>query len=302
MVTEAEKNIAPYDFTQPNHLPSQQKSTLQVIFEEFAGKAKNRLYTLMKEEASISLEGLSERGYTDYIEAISQPAAIATVDMPPLNGFSLISIQGSIAFALVNRMLGGEGLAETPTRGFSDLEMAALKKAFSSLLVELEAAWASTIKVTFNLYDTESNPSFVRCISPQETCVVANFNLKVGDTTGQLSFCLPVTSLEPILPKLGGQQWQKLPGKVMQEIEEAHKRNFLQMNVELKAVLGTTVLTVADVLALQEEDILPLDQRAKEPISIEIEGSPKFKGHVGLVGKFRGISIQEELHKGEAHG
>ena len=294
---KVDSDVSPYDFKHPNHLAPEHKNTLNFILEAFAQNSKAKLYALLKEEPIVTFEGLEQSSFEDFINTLKKPSAIGTVDMPPLNGFSILAIQGPIAFTMVNRMLGGDGTLEPPERSFTELEMAALKKAFGSLLNELSSAWSSILKIDFSLYETESNPSFVRSIPQRENCLVGSFNLSIGASKGQFAFCFPYSSIEPIVSKLGNQQWQKYSGKLLQEIEEAHKRNFMSMNVNLKAVLGTAELTVAELLALEADDILPLDQRAKEPVTVCIESTPKFVGHIGLREKFKGISIVNEITK-----
>ena len=289
--------VTPYNFKNPNHLAPEHKNTLCFILEAFAQNAKAKLYTLLKDEAEVSFKGLEQICFEDFVSTLKKPSAIGTIDMPPLNGFSVLAIQGPVAFTMVNRMLGGDGSIETPDRSFTELEIAALKKAFSSLLNELSNAWSSILKISFSLYETESNPSFVRSIAHRENCLVGSFTLNIGSTKGSFSLCIPYSSIEPITSKLGNQQWQKYSGKMLQEIEEAHKRNFMNMNVSLSAILGSAELSVAELLALETEDILPLDQRAKEPVCICIEGTPKFMGHIGLKEKFKGISIVNEISK-----
>ncbi len=297
-----EAEVTPYNFKHPNHLAPEHKSTLSFILEAFAQNAKTKLCTLLKDEVEVSFEGLEQICFEDFSATLKKPSAIGTIDMPPLNGFSILAIQGPVAFTMVNRMLGGDGNLETPDRTFTELEMATLKKAFSSLLQELSNAWSSILKISFSLYETESNPTFVRSIPLRENCLVGNFNLNIGSTKGNFAFCLPYSSIEPITSKLGNQQWQKYSGKMLQEIEDSHKRNFMHMNVSLKAILGSTELTVAELLALETEDILPLDQRAKEPVSISVENTPKFMGHIGLKDKFKGISIVNEITKENGNG
>jgi len=127
---------------------------------------------------------------------------------------------------------------------------------------------------------SEVNPQFAYIVSPTDLVVVANFELEVEYSIGTISICFPYSMLEPLREKLqAGYQSEELG--VDRVWAEKFKTSLMSCPVEMMAELGTTTLTLRDVLNMKRGDVIILDQDADEPISLFIEGVAKFKAYPG---------------------
>ena len=76
-----------------------------------------------------------------------------------------------------------------------------------------------------------------------------------------MSLCFPYFLMEPIVDKLSSQQWF---ASTKHERDEEEQRNLLssmhRVKVPLALELGHTILSLADVYALQAGDVIKLDE------------------------------------------
>ncbi len=124
--------------------------------------------------------------------------------------------------------------------------------------------------------------------------------MRLPDATGVITICIPYTNLEPISRKLGGAQWGRYGAKQSDDVVRAHHENFKNLDFDVEALLGEINLTVSEVLALQEGDILDLGIRARLPLVMRVAGEEKFLVSPGLVGRYKGVKIQKAILKGVA--
>lgn len=286
-----------YDFRSPNRIPAEQKRTVTLIHETYAQTVAITLSSFLRTEVHVTLKDVEQQTFSDYLMTLVNPACIVTFDMPPLNGYGLLEINSAIVYSAIDRMLGGTGSVPSTTRTFTDLEISIMNKFIAIMLSELRSAWSYILSIGFNMQEVQTNPAFVRIIPMREACLIVTLKIKVAETSGLVTVCIPYANLEPISSKLGNQQWHRYTAKQSDHIREAHQRNFNSVEVDVSAVLGQTEISMADLLNLQVGDVLSLESRTRDPISLLVAGDEKFKVRPGLLGKYKGVTIQRSVTK-----
>jgi flagellar motor switch protein FliM len=291
------KKIKDYDFRKPSPIPEEQKKTIALLHENYAHKLKVDLSALLRSEVEATLENVEQVTFAEYIASLNTPTCITSFDMHPLSGIGLIETNAVIAYAIINRMLGGNGAVPGAVRPFTDVEIAIIRKFVDTLLLDLEEAWKPIVNVSFTPKDIETNPAMIRIIPMKEVSLIITLNIKIADASGLITICIPYSNLEPIAFKLGSPQWNKITGKQSEGVVTALEDNFKNIKLEARAILGTVEFGMAEVLALEVGDIIDLDQRTRDPIILQIAGEDKFKVNPGLVGKHKAVSIHNEIKK-----
>ncbi|SCA58684.1 Flagellar motor switch protein FliM [Chlamydiales bacterium SCGC AB-751-O23] len=297
--SEEEPEIMEYNFIRSGRIPEEQRNTVSLIYSSYAQAVSLSLSAFLRASVNVNLIKVEQQTFSEYINSLATPTCICSFDMQPLSGIGLIETNPSISFPVIDRLLGGEGAAKEEARNFTEVETAIAKKFVDQLLTTLDSAWKYILNIHFSAQEVQTNPAFIRSVPQQEVCITITLNMTVNeDATGIITICIPYVNLDPIAAKLGTQQWGQYSIKQTEAIQQAHHRNFSKIELNLSAILGSTDLTLLEVLALEPGDIISLNQKAKNPIDIRIEGANKFKATPGIWGKFKGISITSEV-KGE---
>jgi len=76
----------------------------------------------------------------------------------------------------------------------------------------------------------------------------------------------------------------------------------LDVSVPISASLGTTEMTMGDLLQVGKGSILPLDKEAGEPVDLYLRGTRFATGTVVVVGDKLGVRIKEILSGGGRDG
>src|SRR5690625_264296 len=63
--------------------------------------------------------------------------------------------------------------------------------------------------------------------------------------------------------------------------------------VQVQPLLGTTRLTVEEILSLKEGDTIPLNQKPDEPLEVRVNGMKKMTAYPGKVRGRRAVKIFE---------
>ena len=126
------------------------------------------------------------------------------------------------------------------------------------------------------LEDFEVNPQFLQMVSPNETVVVVSLNTKIGEMSGMINICIPHVVLEPIIPKLSVHYWMETGTKERDpETYEKLSKQIKDAEVEAKALLGKATIDYSTVFKFKSRDIIPLDQKIDEPLTLNVNEEPK---------------------------
>src|SRR5690625_174908 len=159
---------------------------------------------------------------------------------------------------------------------------------------------SSIVEIDPYLEELEVNPQFLQMVSPNETVVVVSLNTEVGDASGMINICIPHIILEPIIPKLSVHYWMQSTEKDRDpDAYEKVTKNLQDVEVESKAVLGHSIITLDDLLHLKENDVIVLDQKTDESMVLEINDEPKFFVQPGKLRNKLSVQVLDEIKKRE---
>jgi Flagellar motor switch protein len=206
--------IRVYDFKRPEPFSHAAMSGLERIYETFGELATRTLSTTLRAPINLRLASIDQLRYEEYTRSIPSPSALAILTMEPLRGNASLEISPGLAFAAIERLLGGTAQRGEDNRDRSDIENALLSSIIVRLLMALRAAWADTLELRFCLSAIESKPQLMRLVAPGEMIALASLETKIGEVEGLLNFCLPYASLAGALERVAERASLRAPEAV----------------------------------------------------------------------------------------
>ncbi|MGC8765830.1 MAG: flagellar motor switch protein FliM [Brevinematia bacterium] len=295
-VKREKKRLKVYDFRRPDKFSKDQIRTLQMMHETFARLTTTSLSAQLRTLVHVHVVSVDQLTYEEFIRSIPSPTTLGIINMDPLKGSSVIELDPSITFAIIDRLFGGKGESLKTNRELTDIELSVIEGIIVRLLGNLRESWANVIDLRPRLGNIETNPQFAQIVPPNSMVVLTTFDTKVGDVEGMMNFCIPYITIEPIINKLSAQYWYSSIRKgITTENLELIKEQIEDIPIEVIAKLGETELKFRDIAQIKEGDIIRLDNPATSLAEIIIGNSIKFKGKPGVVGKRRALQVQEVL-------
>ncbi|SEP57329.1 flagellar motor switch protein FliM [Piscibacillus halophilus] len=296
---EAEKKVKVYDFKRALRFSKDQVRGLTRIHENFARLLTTHLSAQLRTYVNISLASVEQIPYEEFIRSVPQKTILNIFSVAPLEGRIVFEINPNIAYAVLDRMLGGKGSGMNKVENLTEIETTIMKRTFEQSMGQLEEAWASMIDIELILEDLEVNPQFVQLVSPNETVIVITLNTTIGDSSGMINICLPHIVLEPIISKLSMHYWME--EKVTEIDEEQYERlsqNIKKVEVDAKVLLGESSITIEEFLNLASDDVIVLNQKIQEPLLLTTNDEPKFYVQPGKKNNHLAVQVIEE-YRGE---
>ncbi|ADQ05380.1 flagellar motor switch protein FliM [Caldicellulosiruptor owensensis OL] len=277
-----QRNIRVYDFKRPSKFAKDHLRTLQMIFENYARIVTTFLSGYLRTVVQMDVLSVEQLTYYEFSNSLSNPVVMGIVNFAPLKGSIVYEMAPEIAFAMIDRVLGGFGKGIDKIRTFTEIELALIERLLQQLINYFQEAWENIIQLRPRLEKIETNPQFTQIVSPNETVALVTIAMKVGEAEGMANICLPHMVIEPIMPRLSTKFWFSTSAKeTSEETKEYLQKKIERTRVTVKAVLGRTQITVREFLELQVGDVLRLDRRKNQEIEVYVGNKLKFYGVPG---------------------
>lgn len=290
------KRLKVYDFRRPDKFSKDQIRTLQMMHETFARLTTTSLSATLRALVHVHVVSVDQLTYEEFTRSIPSPTTLGIINMDPLKGSSVIEMDPSITFAVIDRLFGGKGEPLKTNRELTDIELSVIEGIIVRLLGNLRESWANVIDLRPRLGNIETNPQFAGIVPPTSMVVLTTFDTKVGDVEGMMNFCIPYITIEPIISKLSAQFWYSSIKKgVSTENVNLIKEQISDVKLVVVAKLTETELLFREIAAIRSGDVIRFNQSVKSDVEIIIGSSMKFRGKPGVVGKRRAVQVQEVI-------
>lgn len=289
-----------YDFRRQTKFSKEQLNTLHLIHESFVRLLGTDLSARLRAFAQATLLSVEQRTFEEFTQSIYNPTFITVFRSDTLEGKFLIDMNLKIVFTFIDRLLGGSGLPPNVLRQLSRVEKQIMQTIMVSIIDKLREAWQNIVDLAPVIELIESNPQFTQIASPNSVVIAVVIELKVHDITGTMQLCIPYNTVQSITHKFRAASWftserNEPPQTQVEVMTEQVRAVFLPLIAEL----GSTTVTLEDVVGLQPGDLIVTDQQIKEDLKLKVGNLLKFKGRPGILGKKMAISITEVINENE---
>lgn len=296
---EQEQKVRVYDFKRALRFSKDQIRSIARIHENFARLLTTFFSAQLRTYVNISVASVDQIPYEEFIRSIPKMTILNVYSVEPLEGRILMEVNPNIAYSMMDRILGGRGHSEKQAENLTEIETLIMSQLFEKSVTNLQDAWSTIVDIHPILEEFEVNPQFLQMVSPNETVVVVSLNTQIGDISGMINICIPHIVLEPIIPKLSVHYWMETGTKERDpETYEQISQHIKRVDVEAKAILGRSTITVNELLKLKQNDIITLDQSIDEPLEFVINNEPKMLVQAGKVNKKIAVQVLEEIKGG----
>jgi flagellar motor switch protein FliM len=296
---ETQKKVRVYEFKRAVRFSKDHIRSLTRIHENFARFLTTYFSAQLRTFVQIHVVGVEQLPYDEFIRSIPKMTILNIFEAEPLEGRMVLEVHPNVAFAMLDRLLGGTGTSPNKITNLTEIETTVMERIFSRALDSLQEAWKSVMEIRPRLEALETNPQFMQIVSPNETIALISLSTKIGDTTGMINLCIPHVVIEPVMPKLSIHHWfvSQKKARAPEEIDALHNR-LSRAKLPIIAELGTATITVGELLNLTVGDVIPLDQLADKPLRIKIGEKLKFLGNPGTIRNRNAVQIVEIVSEG----
>lgn len=292
--------VRSYDFRRAMRFSKDHLRVLRRIHEHFSRLLTNYLSGQLRTVIQVQVESVDQVPYEEFIRSIPVLTVLHLMEMAPLEGRVVLEMNPQVVFAMLDRLMGGENGGQYRERELTDIEMKLMRRLITPTTEILADAWHGVTQLQPEFVSVESNPQFIQLTTPNETVLVIAMSVRIGETTGLINLCIPHTTVEPLMPLLSNRYFMD-SGRIRKsdgQEGETIKSHVMKVPIDVQVQLGSTELTVDELLNLDVGDTIVLGQTIHDPTLVYVDGAPAFWGSVGKRNRMYAVSIVREWEEG----
>lgn len=295
-----EKQVKDYDFARPSKFSKEHLRTLEIIFEHYGRLLSTNLPVFLRKQVQVEVMNSEAVTYSEFSNALSNPVLLGIVNFAPLQGNIIIEMASNLGYAIVDRMLGGQGEPMDKVREFSEIELLIIERIMVVCVNLLVEPWENVVELHPHLERIETNSQYAQIISPSEMIAIVTINIKIGTVEGLMNICLPYITLEDVVDKLNTKYWfSNMQSQDETDYSDTIESLIQRVQVPIKAVLGNSTISVSDFASLQRGDIIRLNRNVEDELDVYVGNIRKFTALPGESGDNYAVRvtsiIREEL-------
>ena len=289
---EKEKEVKVYDFARPSKFSKEHLRTLENIFEHYGRLLYTNLPAYLRKNVQVDVMNAEALAYSEFSNALSNPVLLGIVNFSPLRGNVIMELGTNLGYAIVDRMLGGEGESIERKRDFTEIEIIIIERILNVCVDLLREPWKNVVNLHPRLERIETNPQFAQLISPTEMIAIVTISITIGDVNGLMNVCLPFITLEDVMDKLNIKYWfSSMEKKDEESYEEAIEILIQRSEIPIRAILGHSTISVNDFANLQKGDIIKLDTTINNELDVYVGDIKKFKALPGTTNEDYAVRV-----------
>ena len=250
---------------------------MEIIYEHYGRLLSTSLPVYLRKSVQVSVVSSEAIVYSEFTNALFNPVILGVVNFQPLGGTIIVEMATKLGYAMIDRMLGGEGTPLDRSRDFTEIEISIIEKMMVVCMQLMREPWKNVMDINPMLERIETNSQFAQMISPNDMIAIVSLNVRIGDVEGYMNICLPFFTLESVMDRLNTKFWYaNMQEQKEEELEEYIEALIKRVDVPVKAVLGKTDIPITEFINIQVGDVIRLNTDVEQDLKVYVGNIEKF--------------------------
>jgi flagellar motor switch protein FliM len=289
-----ERNVKSFDIRVVGQISKEQVRALSALHETFARNITNSLGAYLRVAFDVNLVSVEQLNYSEVLSRLPDLTYLCSLRIRPFEALAVLQMDLSLAFPIMDLVLGGLGGSAFESRDLTEIEEQILESVVRIIARELQSSWAHVLDVEFEFDQRHQSSQASVLIPPSERSLALSFEIKMPVSHGILNVTFPAVASNALFRKLTAQSSYYKRANSAAYTNQLRER-MLDGEFLVDFRLPPVPICVRDLTELQPGDVLPLHHRVDQPGVLLVAGKEMFLAHPVACGNSRGGQILQRL-------
>ena len=288
--TKPQLTVTPCNL-QGSPLRKEHVRAISTLHEGFARNLTHSLGAYLRVLFEVNLVSVEQLLYREFLGRVPDLVYMGSLNLAPEGGLALLQMDLSLAFVIIDLLLGGQGQPPATLRELTEIEDEILESVVRILCRGLSSTW-QTVGIAIE-FDGRQVPSNVQhLMPPTDKSLALSFEIHVANARGALNFVFPASASTVLLRKLA-RDWSRFRAKSNSESEQRLRQLLLDCEFPVDLALPPSEVSFRRLLEIEKGDVLALSLPATTPADLRIAGREHFQAQPVRAGRLRGAKVVE---------
>ncbi len=292
-----QRKVTAWDVRQAAQIGREQMHAISVLHEGFARNLTNSLGAYLRIVFNAALVSAEHLTFVEFLQRIPEVTYLASLKLEPVGAIGLLQLDLTVAFPLIDVLLGGEGKGAPPAREITEIEEQILETVVRIICRELQVAWQA-MNLEFLFEQRQQLQQVQQLMAPEEKTLSLSFEITVADSRGTMNLVVPAVVSNALLRKLSV-GWITARKRARPDSNHRMKQHLLACPFEVELRMDSVMVPVRELAHLAPEQILALPRQVEMPGTLAVGGHNMFSATVARRGMSRAAKLLERCHDRE---
>ncbi len=286
-----QRRVREVDFSRPTKFSQDQQRRIGHGYEGFCRSVSTQLSAQLHTAVEFELLAVDQQNWSAALGELPKPSLYAVVATDAgLN--LLLGVELAAVMRMIERLLGGSFSSPPLEREPTEIELALARRLLGTMIGQLSRAWDELIGTTLSLLVLETQAANIQLVPSSEPTLAITSEIRMDEHSFALTLLVPHRSIEADLPKLTVGLYGDSSEALANTGEAASALR--SVTVEVRAEVGSSALTIDEVLALRPGDLVRLGPCANGG-TLFAEAVPIHRTKPGRSGTRRAVEIVDRI-------
>jgi len=266
----AQQVVQPWDIRQAGQIGSEQMRAINQLHEVFARNLTTSVGAYLGITFECSLVSAEHLTYREFLQRLPETPYLASCDLLPAGAVSVLQLDLSVAFPVIDLLLGGEGKGGDLGRETTEIEEQILESIMRIICRELQTAWQA-IALDFKFGQRQTVAHAERLMVPEEKNLCLSLEVKMEETRGTLNLAIPAVVSNALLRKISADLSYQRPRSPVEARRKIEKR-LLDSPFRLELSTPDLPLFLEDLAGLAPGIVLSFPRSPFAPAVLMVDG------------------------------
>ena len=281
------------DFTRPTKFTTDQERRIKRALETFCRTASTRLSAELRMPLELEIINISQLTWGNAHAQVPASSVSCLIEAPEVTTRMLLSAELNLVMSAIDLLLGGgggsEGGAAQRERRLTDIDWALARHFLDRLIAQLSIVWSDVTDVELAIGPLDMHMETAQTAPVSEPTLALTMEARMEGNSATLALLLPYSAIATVAHRFSSRDDVVTDGDERETTAVHEAVGKVEMTV--RAEVAAVDLPIEEVLALQPGDVLRLDARAADGVTLFAGAVPVHRAMPGRSGGRRAIQV-----------
>ena len=283
--------VTHWDARQAGQIGREQVQSISTLHEGFARNLTHSVGAYLRVAFTAALVSAEHLTFGEFLTRVPEVTYLATSKLLPVEAAALLQLDLTVAFPLIDVLLGGEGKGASPERQITGIEEQILETVARIICRELQSAW-QILGLQFEFEGRQTGDAVQRLMPAEEKTLSLSFEINVAESRGTLNLLFPAVVSNALLRKMAA-VWVRAKRRVQPAPGQQMRQRLLECPFRLELGMKIASVPLTELMHLTPGKLLALRCPVERPASLRVGDCELFRAAAARLGSSRVAHILE---------
>jgi flagellar motor switch protein FliM len=261
--------VQAWDVRQAGQIGTEQLRAINQLHELFARNLSIAVGGYLSIGFDCSLVSAEHLTYREFLQRVPEKPYLASIELLPVGAAAVLQLDLTIAFPIIDVLLGGEVTSSESTRSITEIEEQVLEGIIRIMCRELQTSWRA-IALEFGFGQRQQIMQTQRLMPPEEKNLCLSFEIKMSETRGTLNLAIPAVVSNALLRKISADFSYQRPRSPIEARRQIQKK-LLDCFFPVELSMPSLQVPLQNLSELVPNDLLPFSRKATDPALLMVD-------------------------------